>query len=130
MINSLLCQRALERSETLPPAVTQALRRSRRKPRDRASAPARVAARVGQAAGHFRADADPHGARRSRRWDGHLRHGVVAHGAVQARLPELAAPEEDRGALESDVRKALQPPRGPRAASAEARLGRKSGGQS
>jgi transcriptional regulator with XRE-family HTH domain len=47
-----------------------------------------------------------------------------------AAIPDLAAPSEDRGALESDVRKAL----GRRAArsphSAEARLGRKSGDRS
>jgi hypothetical protein len=41
-------------------------------------------------------------------------------------LPELAAPEADRGALESDVRKALQRRAVRSAASVEARLRRKS----
>lgn len=40
-------------------------------------------------------------------------------------LPELAAPEADRGALENDVRKALQRRAVRSAASVEARLGRK-----
>jgi hypothetical protein len=40
-------------------------------------------------------------------------------------LPELAAPAADRGALENDVRKALQRRAVRSAASVEARLGRK-----
>jgi hypothetical protein len=40
-------------------------------------------------------------------------------------LPELAAPDSDRGALESDVRDALRRRAVRSAASAEARLGRK-----
>jgi hypothetical protein len=41
-------------------------------------------------------------------------------------LPELAAPSEDRGALESDVRKALRRRAIRSPHSGEARLGRKS----
>ena len=40
-------------------------------------------------------------------------------------LPELAAPDEDRGALESDVRAAMKRRAVRSAASVEARLGRK-----
>lgn len=40
-------------------------------------------------------------------------------------LPELAAPQEDRGALEGDVREALQRRAARSAASAQARLARK-----
>jgi transcriptional regulator with XRE-family HTH domain len=48
-------------------------------------------------------------------------------GRVSA-LPGLAAPSEDRGALESDVREAVQRRAVRSAASAEARLGRKKAG--
>lgn len=44
------------------------------------------------------------------------------------RLPELAAPDADRGALEGDVRRALQRRAVRSAASVEARLGRKAAG--
>jgi hypothetical protein len=42
-------------------------------------------------------------------------------------LPDLAAPATDRGALEGDVRRALQRRAVRSAASVEARLGRKAG---
>jgi transcriptional regulator with XRE-family HTH domain len=47
-----------------------------------------------------------------------------------AAIPDLAAPSEDRGALESDVRKALSRRAARSPHSAEARLGRKSGDRS
>ena len=110
---------------TIPPAATQALRklgenlsiaRSRRRESQRA-----WAARLGVSVPTLI---------RMERGDPGVAAGIYATalwlmGTVSG-LPELAAPAADRGALESDVRRAVERRAVRSAASVEARLGRKS----
>jgi hypothetical protein len=110
---------------TIPPAATQALRklgenlaiaRSRRRESQRA-----WAARLGVSVPTLI---------RMERGDPGVAAGIYATalwlmGTVGG-LPELAAPAADRGALESDVRRAVERRAVRSAASVEGRLGRKS----
>src|ERR1700753_1106614 len=110
--------------EALPPAATQALRSLGEN-----LAIARVRRRESQRAWAKRLGVSVPTLIRLERGDPGVGAGIYATalwlmGRVAA-LPGLAAPAEDRGALESDVREAGQRRAVRSAASAEARLGRK-----
>jgi transcriptional regulator with XRE-family HTH domain len=113
--------------ESLPPAVTQALARLGEN-----LAIARLRRRESQRAWARRLGISVPTLIRLERGDAGVGVGIYATalwliGRAGA-LPELAAPGEDRGALESDVRKVLRRIRSPH--SGEARLGRKSSDRS
>lgn len=108
----------------LPPAATQALRALGEN-----LAIARVRRRESQRAWAKRLGVSVPTLIRLERGDPGVGAGIYATalwlmGRVNA-LPGLAAPVDDRGALESDVREAVQRRAVRSAASAEARLGRK-----
>jgi transcriptional regulator with XRE-family HTH domain len=110
--------------ETIPPAVTQALARLGEN-----LAVARLRRRESQRAWAKRLGVSLPTLLRMERGDAGVGVGIYATalwliGRASA-LPELAAPSEDRGALESDVRKALRRRSVRSLHSREARLGRK-----
>jgi transcriptional regulator with XRE-family HTH domain len=110
--------------QVLPPAATQAL-----KALGENLAIARVRRRESQRAWAKRLGVSVPTLIRLERGDPGVGAGIYATalwlmGRVSA-LPGLAAPGDDRGALESDVREAVQRRAVRSAASAEARLGRK-----
>ncbi len=112
---------------TLPPAATQALRALGEN-----LAIARVRRRESQRAWAKRLGISVPTLIRMERGDPGVGAGIYATalwlmGRVNA-IPELASPEQDRGALESDVRQAMRRRAVRSAASAEARLGRKKEG--
>ena len=112
---------------TLPPAVSQALRSLGEN-----LAIARVRRRESQRAWAKRLGISVPTLIRMERGDPGVGAGIFATalwlmGRINA-LPELAAPAQDRGALEGDVRKAMKRRAVRSAASAEARLGRKKDG--
>lgn len=107
--------------ESLPPAVTKALATLGEN-----LAIARVRRRESQRAWARRLGVSVPTLIRLERGDAGVGMGIYATalwlmGRIAA-LPDLAAPAEDRGALESDVRKALRRRAGSAAASDEARL--------
>jgi transcriptional regulator with XRE-family HTH domain len=109
---------------TIPPAATQALRALGEN-----LAIARTRRRESQRAWAKRLGVSVPTLIRMERGDPGVGAGIYATalwlmGTVSG-LPELAAPATDRGALESDVRKALQRRAVRSTASVEARLGRK-----
>jgi transcriptional regulator with XRE-family HTH domain len=115
--------------ESLPPAVTQALARLGEN-----LAVARLRRRESQRAWAKRLGISVPTLIRLERGDAGVGIGIYATAlwliGRAAALPDLAAPSEDRGALESDVRKALsrRAVRAPH--SGEVRLGRKSSDRS
>ena len=109
--------------QTLPPAVTQALRGLGEN-----LAVARIRRRESQRTWAKRLGISVPTLIRLERGDAGVSAGIYATalwlmGRINA-LPNLAAPAEDKGALESDVRKALQRRAVRSAASVEARLQR------
>jgi transcriptional regulator with XRE-family HTH domain len=115
--------------ESLPPAVTQALAALGEN-----LAIARLRRRESQRAWAKRLGISVPTLIRVERGDAGVGMGIYATalwlmGRAGA-IAELAAPKEDRGALESDIRKVLRRRTVRAPHSAEARLGRKSGGQS
>src|SRR5687767_8240505 len=109
---------------TIPPAATQALHRLGEN-----LAIARARRRESQRAWATRLGVSVPTLIRMERGDPGVSAGIYATalwlmGTVSG-LPELAAPATDRGALESDVRQALQRRAVRSTASVEARLGRK-----
>lgn len=112
-------------SATLPPAAVQALRALGEN-----LAVARIRRRESQRAWAKRLGVSVPTLIRMERGDPGVGVGIYATalwlmGRASA-LPDLAAPANDRGALESDVRTAMKRRAVRSAASAEARLGRKS----
>ena len=110
--------------ETLPPAAVQALRSLGEN-----LAVARIRRRESQRTWAKRLGISVPTLIRMERGDPGVSAGIYTTalwliGRANA-LPQLAAPAEDRGALESDVRNALKRRAVRSAASAEARLGRK-----
>jgi transcriptional regulator with XRE-family HTH domain len=109
---------------TIPPAATQALRALGEN-----LAIARTRRRESQRAWAKRLGVSIPTLIRMERGDPGVGAGIYATAlwlmGTVAGLPELAAPAADRGALEGDVRRALQRRAVRSAASVEARLGRK-----
>ena len=109
---------------TIPPAATQALRALGEN-----LAIARTRRRESQRAWAKRLGVSVPTLIRMERGDPGVGAGIYATAlwlmGTVAGLPELAAPAADRGALEGDVRRALQRRAVRSAASVEARLGRK-----
>jgi len=112
---------------TIPPAATQALRALGEN-----LAIARTRRRESQRAWAKRLGVSIPTLIRMERGDPGVGAGIYATAlwlmGTVAGLPELAAPAADRGALEGDVRRALQRRAVRSAASVEARLGRKAAG--
>jgi transcriptional regulator with XRE-family HTH domain len=110
---------------TIPPAATQALRQLGEN-----LAIARARRRESQRAWATRLGVSIPTLIRMERGDPGVGVGIYATAlwlmGTVGRLPELAAPDTDRGALESDVRSAVERRAVRSAASVEARLGRKS----
>jgi transcriptional regulator with XRE-family HTH domain len=115
--------------ESLPPAVTQALARLGEN-----LAIARLRRRESQRDWAKRLGISVPTLIRLERGDAGVGMGIYATAlwliGRAAAIPDLAEPQQDRGALESDIRKVLRrrAVRGPH--SVEARLGRKSRGES
>jgi transcriptional regulator with XRE-family HTH domain len=112
---------------TIPPAATEALRALGEN-----LAIARTRRRESQRAWAKRLGVSVPTLIRMERGDPGVGAGIYATAlwlmGTVAGLPELAAPAADRGALEGDVRRALQRRAVRSAASVEARLGRKAAG--
>ncbi len=109
----------------IPPAAVQALRRLGEN-----LAIARTRRRESQRAGAARLGVSVPTLIRMERGDPGVGVGIYATAlwlmGTVGRLPDLAAPDADRGALENDVRHAVERRAVRSAASVEARLGRKS----
>ena len=111
--------------ESLPPAVAQALARLGEN-----LAIARLRRRESQRAWATRLGVSVPTLIRMERGDPGVSAGIYATAlwlmGTVGRLPDLAAPDADRGALETDVRRAVERRAVRSSASVEARLGRKS----